>query len=754
MKNFTRILVLCFALIMVLGSVGSFAASYTSYTYAYDGTFRISPDGYSPDRLVRSEDMGGEVATTPLNEPTDIVVDPDPETGYIYIADPNNNRIVILDKYYKFVGTMKTFINDQGIEDAFASPNGLCVTDEYVYVADTGNKRILKFEKYNLANPGKTFDAKFPFVARFEEPISDAFSEGSEYMPIAVAANSAGRMYVVSKATFEGIIALNSDGSFSGFVGAQKVTYNAFELMWRKFQTREQRENSESYISTEYNNVDIDADGFVYATTSSIDEDKLTSAIQSKDKTSDFAPVKKLNTAGDDIMRRNGFYPPSGEVSIRFTVNENNNNGTSGGNEAAGGGDSGGPSTIVDVAIGPEGTWTILDAKRSHIFTYDEDGELLFAFGDKGEQLGNLQSPVGVAYQNVKGAGEGMAQDAKMLVLDKSLNGITVYNRTEYGDILLNAIKANNDRRYDEAADNWQEILQRNNNFDSAYVGLGKAAYRSGNWEKAMEYYKACFDTADYSDAFKMWRKDWVTKYIWTIPLAILIIIFIVSKTFGHAGKVNRRVATSGEKRKFSHELWYCFHLLFHPFDGFWDLKHEKRGSARAGTVYLVLAILAFMYNGIGQAFIFSPHKTLAGLIIQITGVVLPVLLWVAANWCLTTLFEGEGSVKDIYIATCYAIVPIPLLMIPSTLLTHILTLDETGFVTLLNGFMWVWVGMLIFFGCMVTHDYTLGKNVLTCIATIGGMVVIMFLGILFSALITKMVSFVANIVTEITYRM
>lgn len=739
MKNFTRFLVLCIALVMVLGSVGSFAASYTSYTYAYDGSFRVSPDGYSPDRLVDGAYMGGEVATTPLNEPTDIVVDS--ENGNVYIADPNNARIVVLDRYYKYIGSMKTFINDQGVEDALATPNGLCVTKEFVYVADTANKRILKFKKFDLSRPGKTFDSKYPFVARYEEPVSDSFSEGSEYMPIAIAANEAGRMYVVSAATFEGIIALNVDGTFSGFVGAQKVSYNAFELMWRKFQTKEQREASESYISTEYNNVDIDADGFVYATTASIDEAKLESAIQAKDKTSDYAPVKKLNTAGDDIMRRNGFYPPSGEINIRSNYG-NSDDGT-----------TGGPSTIVDVAIGPEGTWTILDSKRCHIFTYDADGELLFAFGDKGDQLGNLRAPVGVAYQSIE-TEDGKAQDAKLLVLDKTLNAVTVYNRTEYGDILVDAIKANNDRRYDEASDNWKKILQRNNNFDSAYVGLGKAAYRKGDWEGAMEYYKACYDTTDYSEAYKMWRKDWVTKYIWTIPLAIIVIILIISKTFGHAGKVNRRVAVSGEKRKFSHELWYGFHLIFHPFDGFWDLKHEKRGSARAATVYLVLAILAFMYNGIGQSFLFAPHKQLSGLIMQISGVALPVLLWVAANWCLTTLFEGEGSVKDIYIATCYAILPIPLLLIPATLLTHILTLDETGFVTLLTGFMWVWTFLLVFFGCMVTHDYSLGKNILTCIATIGGMAVIMFLGVLFSALVTKMVAFVMNIVTEITYRM
>ncbi len=715
MNKQSRILTLCVALLIVLGSVGSFAASYTSYTFGYDGIFRVSPDGYTPLQLVTSEYMG---LSASLDAPTDIVTDAE---GNVYIADPNNSRIVILDQYYKLKYELREFVNDQGIDDSLAGARGLCVTSDKIYVADTDKKRILAFKKFNPET------RKCDFVARYEEPESDSFAEDDVYMPIAVAADDSGRMYVVSATTYEGIIALNQDGTFSGFVGAQKAVADPFELFWRRFQTREQRESNITYVSTEYNNIAIDPTGFVYATTSSIDESALNTQIF--DKTSTYSPVKKLNVAGDDIMRRNGFFAPSGDVDYlrvgdpdKYTV---------------------GPSTIVDVAVGPQDTWTILDQKRSHIFTYDSDGELLFAFGDKGEQLGNLQMPVGVEYQG-----------DKLLVLDSTTNAFTVYTRTEYGDILIDAIKANNDRRYDEATDYWTKILQRNNNFDSAYVGLGKAAYRSGDWNAAMDYYRYCYDVADYSDAFQMWRKDWVEKYVIVIPIVLIVIILAVVKFFSHAGKVNRRVAVSGEKRKLSHEMLYAFHLIFHPFDGFWDLKHEKRGSLRAAVIYLLITIVAFMYNGIGQSFIYNAQPEFSGLVMQIMSVFLPVVLWVAANWCLTTLFEGEGSVKDIFIATCYSIVPIPMLIIPSTLLTHVLTSGESGFISLINGIMWVWVALLIFFGCMITHDYTLGKNILTCIATIAGMAVIMFLGILFSTLVTKMVTFVSNIVTELTYRM
>ena len=61
---------------------------------------------------------------------------------------------------------------------------------------------------------------------------------------------------------------------------------------------------------------------------------------------------------------------------------------------------------------------------------------------------------------------------------------------------------------------------------------------------------------------------------------------------------------------------------------------------------------------------------------------------------------------------------------------------------------------MLIFFGMMVTHDYSLGRNFLTTAGTIVGMVFIMFVAVLFSTLLGKLVSFVTNIVTELQYRM
>lgn len=148
-----------------------------------------------------------------------------------------------------------------------------------------------------------------------------------------------------------------------------------------------------------------------------------------------------------------------------------------------------------------------------------------------------------------------------------------------------------------------------------------------------------------------------------------------------------------------------------------------------------------------------NPEGKYSSILVQFAAVLAPFFLWVVGNWCLTTLFEGEGSFKDIFIACSYSLAPVPLLIIPSTIFSNVITASETAIVSLLVTVGYLWLGLLLFFGMMVTHDYSLGKNVLTSLGTIVAMAFIMFLAILFTTLLGKVVSFVTNIIDEISYR-
>lgn len=709
MKKTIGFSALLMAMLLIFGNLSVFAASYDTYTYSIDSFTMASPHAYTPEKSVNSAAMGLEI---PIDDPKDIFVD---DLLNVYIADATNNRIVVLSEYFYYKFSISTFTNDEGVPDSLRSPNGVFVTADKIFVADTDKNRIV------------IFDREGNFLKVLEEPEADVFPEGSIYKPIALAVDKSERIYVVSSTTYMGIIVLDNEGVFQSFIGAQKVSANPLDILWRNFQTAEQRAQSTQYVSTEFNNITIDDEGFIFATTSSIDEGAQQSSINSKDGA--YAPVKKLNTAGNDIMARNGFFGPGGEVSIRSFAYESDA--------------ILGASKIIDVAIGPEETWSIIDEKRQKVYTYDNNGNMLFIFGDKGMQLGNLQSIEGIAYQG-----------DRILLLDKTDDSITIYNRTEYGDILINALKNNNERNYDLAVNDWRAILQRNSNFDAAYVGIGKALYRGGDWEGAMEYFKAAYDTANYSNSFKMWRQDWVSKYVLVIPIVVIVLLWLIAKFFGYAGRVNKTTALLTSKRTFKQEVLYGFHLIFHPFDGFWDLKHEKRGSVRAAFFYILLTIVAFTYNAVGRSYIYNPRGGYSSVFIQIISIMVPLLLWVIANWALTTLMEGEGSFKDIFIATGYSVLPLPMFIIPSTILTHIATASEAGLINLLVTIAWVWVGLLLFFGMMITHDYSLLKNTITSIATIAGMAFIMFVGILFSTLVAKIIGFISSIITEISYRL
>ena len=670
-----------------------------------------------------SEDV--KFGNTKLSSSTDIIADYE---GNIYIADTGNNRIVVLNKYdYKTIGVIKTYTDEYGKTQTFNGPTGVYVTDptimvdgsQEIFVCDTNNKRIV------------VFDTNYQYVRTIEEP-KNALLEENDFTPYAMAVDIYGRIFVVSRNCSKGIIVLSGSGEFTGFIGAQKVTTSPLEQIWEKFQSAEDRISGSRNLSIPFNNITVDADGFVYVTISFTESDDLSQQLASiKSKSSTYSPVKKLNSRGVEIMKRNGFFDPGGEVVSGIGVTYND------------------VSTIIDVSLGAEGSWTILDSSRSRLYTYDQNGNLLFAFGDKGAQVGNGVSYVAMTYQVVDGVYN------LVLLDDTKTTGLrlTVYHPTEYCDTIMEALHNQNTHNYSATIDNWQQILTSNNNFDLAYIGIGKALYNQGEYEEAMKMLSSAYETNYYSKAFAEIRKAGISNMMIPMVLALILVIVAISKFLGWAKKKNKATSLKVGRKTYGEEMLYVFHIIFHPFDGFWDLKHEKRGSVRAAATILGITVLAFFYQGVGRGYMFNTRGTSTTILAQLLSVVVPVALWVVGNWCLTTLFDGEGSMKDIFVASCYALAPLPVFVVVSTILTNVLTVSEGSIVNLLVTFGYIWVGILLFFGMAVTHDYSMGKNFITILGTIVAMCVIMFIMILFSSLVMKMATFLISIVGEVINR-
>ena len=60
------------------------------------------------------------------------------------------------------------------------------------------------------------------------------------------------------------------------------------------------------------------------------------------------------------------------------------------------------------------------------------------------------------------------------------------------------------------------------------------------------------------------------------------------------------------------------------------------------------------------------------------------VVLWVIGNSMVSSINDGEGSIKNVYVMTAYSLAPYLLIIPPTVLLSYVLTLNEAFIIQLL----------------------------------------------------------------------
>ena len=182
---------------------------------------------------------------------------------------------------------------------------------------------------------------------------------------------------------------------------------------------------------------------------------------------------------------------------------------------------------------------------------------------------------------------------------------------------------------------------------------------------------------------------------------------------------------------------------------------HEKRGSIAAANTFLFLFLFTRIIKLICTSFQFisSPIQHI-NVFEEAASLALPFIILCIANWAMTTLFEGKGRFRDIYMGMCYALVPYIMIQLPATLISNGLTYEEGSFYTVLLGFSVVWSVFLVFVGLMEIHDYGPGKTFIFLIVTVVGACIIIFLLLVFFSLLTDAYAFFYSFYREIVFRM
>ena len=466
----------------------------TSYTYNYDywSDVQASPDAYRVTTVIDSMTLGLEQLNGKrMNKPQSLFV----RNKDLYVADTGNNRILQLKYDGKTFSLTRVIDEIQGCDpQTFNSPYDIFVDEEdNIYIADYGNTRVVMADK------------DLNFIKEFTKPNDPTFDQSLDFLPKKIAVDSAGRLYVLVTNVNKGFVKYESDTTFTGYIGANTVSVSTAEYIWKRyFQTKEQRAASESFVPTEYENMYMDKEGFIYATNTIFSEYDL--------KFDNAKPIRRLNSLGSDILIKNDRYPPIGD---QFWIEQSVQSG---------------PSKFTDVTVLDNDIYVVCDRTRGRLFGYDSQGVLLWAFGTKGNIAGAFTSAISL---------EHIGYD--LMVLDQLENSITVFTPTEYGMMIYSAIETYMNGDYDLSADLWRDVLKMNANYPLAFRGIGRAILRQNDYQGAMEYFKMAHDRENYGRAFKLYRKVWVEQNIWWIIL-ILAVILIVPLVLGRMKRMKWEV--------------------------------------------------------------------------------------------------------------------------------------------------------------------------------------------------------------------
>lgn len=489
-KLISRFIISLLVFSMILGSV-AFADTlpYVTYNFDYWEDITNTPAAYVPYGNISARSLGLE---KDLGQIFDIYVDD--ESKNIFLCDYSNRQIVVVDgNDFSLITVIDKFYNSEtGSMDSFNEPEGVFLSAKNeLYVCDTKNGRFVKFKKVD--------DKTYEFISTFDgsDIISDILPNDYSFKPSKICVDSADRIYIINQNEFQGILQLEQSGVFNGYFGTITVSISLWQKVWKTLSTKAQRAKSSMYIPTVYTGIDLDSDGFLYA--SYVDNNGIQA-------------VMRLNSKGDDVIRKGANQNVGGDIAgTQFSLNIYC-----------------GTSKIKDVVYNGSGMYSLLDSLRGRIFTYDREGNLLYIYGGLGSQDGTFQSAA-----SIESLGE------YRLVCDVVRNEVSVFAPTKYGNLINEAVACRFDGDESVAVEKWNEVLKLNENFEQAYIGIGKAFLNEGEYKKAMDNLDLGKSRSYYSIAYKRYRNNVIKQNFNLIfgTILVLIVAFISTRTYKNMKK-------------------------------------------------------------------------------------------------------------------------------------------------------------------------------------------------------------------------
>lgn len=664
-------------------------APYVTRTINRFGEWVETQEAYEPVAVIKSFGDGDT-----FNKPKDLFIT---EDDTIFIADTGNKRIVVLNADYELITTFG--------EDRLTTPTGVFVRDNLVYIADFGKEDDL--------TSGRVFIYQFDkeqkvatFYKELDRPVSKILEvDQFVFRPEKIAVDKNHTMFIVSQGSYNGILLVNSENRFLNYFAPNNVQGTLWDRLMYLLYSDNPRVILTKKIPPPPYNVSLDDNGFIYTVTQTVIRNNIGDTI------------KKVNIGGVN------FYPVDMIANDKF----------------------------VDSYPGHVGNLYVA-TQNGFIYEYDYDGNVLFIFAGNGygyDKVGLFSSISGIAVDS----------QGNLLVLDDNRNNLQIFKETLFAKTVHEALALYNEGRYIESLSIWEEVLRYNSMYDLAHKGIGLAKFMQRDFHAALEKFRIANAKKEYSDAFWEIRNEWLLRNA-GILMVVIFGLYVVFKT---VQLTNRRYAYLTPVKatlkklknvKTINELLFAFRYIKNPADACYEVKYHRRITVRTSILMLVILFILYILSILYTGFLFNNfvlERTV--LFKEALKIIFPIIAFVIANHLISSLMEGEGTFRAIFINTIGALMPLYIIFPFLIIISNFITYNE-AFIYHFGVFvMLAWSGVMLFANVKETHNYTVKQTIINILLTILMMIIIILVAIMVYIMVIQVVEFVVDIVKEVMLR-
>lgn len=641
-------------------------------------------------------------------------------TSYTYMWDEEDGWFRTQDAYLP-----DRTITELGLKD----PSDLYVDENnMLYIADTGNKRVLKYDinkgsvaaeltseefstptgvfvtedgQLYVADTGAkavlVFDRNLEFVRKYEKPTAPIFSD-TNFEPKRVAVDGGGSMYIISEGVYNGVIQLAHTGEFLGYFAVNEANLTFAERLQRLLFTRAQLANLIDANPAVFTNVFVDRDGVVYTATSGLS----------------FNGMKKHSTNGGNMFKND--------------VWSNNQ--------------------LTDVYVDSSGL-IYTCGSEGYIEVCSRTGELIFEFGS----FNTTTDVVGLFTRLVSVA---VDQNGCVWGLDGNKGYLQSFKPTEYAQTVYYAMDLYEAGYYDQAMEQWNEVLILNQMSTLAHNGVGKAYLHSEEYVLALEHFEVANNKAQYSEAFWEVRNTWLQHNLsWIIiTAAALFVVWKLIRLLDRKGRIydlQDAISDRLHRTPIIKDVLYACKTCRHPMDCYYEIRKERQGSVATATIIYLVFFAVFMLYQTSKGFIYqqvSVEDLDIGAIVL--GFFLMLGLFIICNYLDTSIHDGNGSFKQIYMVPAYGLIPAIVAIAAVTVVSYGLTYNESFLLTVILMVGIAWSAVAIFVGLQTVHEYEFGETVRSLLMTIVFMIIIAVIGIILSIMWDSLYRFIVSVGKEL----